>query len=756
MELLRQQLIDARAFRAEKENLGASSTRAAVYTTYVTVVKLEGNAIEHELIEEIQQLCVALEREDHRHEIQTIFQQIDTDHSGEIDEQEIRLAMKLLLKSEPKNSEIRQILSKYDLNANGKIDIRELELVLMGKCSTPKAADLLFQEPMVIVEPEEDEILPEPPNQAVEMEFEAAVEIIQEPTPLNLSDVYPKNIKRQVLRLQDPLEFSRLDEFDLSNVIALILPGNNIQDVESVLQQMPRMPHLNILDLSRNGVSKLTDRTFDAFPLLEILDLGYNQIQHIGGLRTNFKLRALNLCCNQIRVVKNLEQLRELEILDLSRNSIHSTISLRALSMNKKLKRINLEYNPVVQQRQFRATVMNLIPELHVFNTETLPKGKKELSQGNQKAQPIVDRDTSTWIASTCLRIGLIDTETSEAELQRQKREKRRAQQQRDVSRSRHVPSKVQVPVVETSLVKTPFNSSPKPTYAEQQRCIAKLSTTESSTSPRARSPRLGKQLVKVLDAQETPIVIKKPEPPVIVNEEPSMIEKPPPPARSSISDRLATARQEILSAKGSTARCESEAERQARESRYQVAMERERQREAPIAARDKSPSPEKRYMMHTQSSGIKTGVRPPPIPVPAVDIVPRPPPIPVESESFVHSNSFLGRVQLQDFMIQLREDLATVHTALRVLVRFCRAPEQNETNLMNYRTQLEDMGVLNDPHINENVQDALNRSNQEGNELVVASLTKVRWKSVDPIHLRPSAASRCQAKATRATWIDR
>lgn len=104
------------------------------------------------------------------------------------------------------------------------------------------------------------------------------------------------------------------------------------------------------------------------FPKLQVLDMAHNQLKFISGVLESFKLRALNVSHNNLRSVTNIEHLVFLEVLQLSANSITTAQSLRLLSLNKMLTRIDLEGNPIVtderQRRKNIAYILNLVPTL--------------------------------------------------------------------------------------------------------------------------------------------------------------------------------------------------------------------------------------------------------------------------------------------------------------------------------------------------------------------------------------------------------
>lgn len=172
---------------------------------------------------------------------------------------------------------------------------------------------------------------------------------------------------------------------------------------------------------------------FAAFPRLQTLDLAHNQLKAISGVAESFKLRALNMAHNSLKSVTNIEHLTLLEVLVLSGNKISSVQSLRLVSFNKMLSRLELDGNPIVQtdERQRRKNItfiLNLVPMLTSLGSipcvSIQTKGKKKAAQPGSDAvitrgPPLVDPDSfpgteKLWINTACELLGCFQDPVAE------------------------------------------------------------------------------------------------------------------------------------------------------------------------------------------------------------------------------------------------------------------------------------------------------------------------------------------------------
>eukprot|EP00243_Klebsormidium_subtile_P001030 TRINITY_DN11738_c0_g1_i1.p1 TRINITY_DN11738_c0_g1~~TRINITY_DN11738_c0_g1_i1.p1 ORF type:complete len:908 (+),score=251.62 TRINITY_DN11738_c0_g1_i1:970-3693(+) len=154
---------------------------------------------------------------------------------------------------------------------------------------------------------------------------------------------------------------------------------------------------LKTLDLSRNSIAQIPsgvlprglhylDLSFNKLTAVEglreltrlrVLNLHANRIVRIGhGLATCQSLRELHLGGNKIGEVEGLHRLLKLQVLDLSDNKVSSTKSLGQLAANySSLQALNLIGNPVlasVGSDQLRRFILGLVPQIMYFNKQPL------------------------------------------------------------------------------------------------------------------------------------------------------------------------------------------------------------------------------------------------------------------------------------------------------------------------------------------------------------------------------------------------
>ncbi|XP_030295321.1 leucine-rich repeat and guanylate kinase domain-containing protein isoform X2 [Sparus aurata] len=216
----------------------------------------------------------------------------------------------------------------------------------------------------------------------------------------------------------------------------LELPHNKIKDLSCV----SHMPYLIILDASHNEISSffgfqppknlkevnfshnhMTNmKDLSAYTSLSKLDLGYNSFSEISGLEQCCKLTNLSLehnkisgisgldglplthlCLrgNQLVKIEGLENLKSLQVVDLSLNSIKSLSGLQNLhllgSINLEknliseiqeckhihdlflLRDLNLQANPVQEQDNYRLAVIFLLQHLTVLDQEKVTAEEK-------------------------------------------------------------------------------------------------------------------------------------------------------------------------------------------------------------------------------------------------------------------------------------------------------------------------------------------------------------------------------------------
>ncbi|XP_008299546.1 leucine-rich repeat and guanylate kinase domain-containing protein [Stegastes partitus] len=227
----------------------------------------------------------------------------------------------------------------------------------------------------------------------------------------------------------------------------LELPHNKIRDLSCV----SHMPYLVILDASHNEISNFFEfqppknlkevnfshnrmikmKDLSAYLSLSRLDLDYNSFREISGLEQCCKLIHLSLAhnrisrisgldslplrhlClrgNQLETIEGLENLKSLQVLDLSMNRVSSLSGLQNLhllgSINLEknliseiqeckhihnillLRDLNLLRNPVQEQPDYRLAVIFLLQHLTVLDQEIV-SAEEKVSSVNKYDPPL-------------------------------------------------------------------------------------------------------------------------------------------------------------------------------------------------------------------------------------------------------------------------------------------------------------------------------------------------------------------------------
>ncbi|XP_014673439.1 PREDICTED: chaoptin-like, partial [Priapulus caudatus] len=122
---------------------------------------------------------------------------------------------------------------------------------------------------------------------------------------------------------------------------------------------------LDLLDLSHNRISNITDDTFGYLPQLGSLDLSHNEIRNlkVGQMSFMQRLRSLNLSFNRIRYIP--EQvfigLINVENIDLSHNEIWDIPTLVFRAVNPTIRIVKIQNNFISKVSAFAFSCLNLM-----------------------------------------------------------------------------------------------------------------------------------------------------------------------------------------------------------------------------------------------------------------------------------------------------------------------------------------------------------------------------------------------------------
>uniref|UniRef100_A0A672GZP9 Leucine-rich repeats and guanylate kinase domain containing n=1 Tax=Salarias fasciatus TaxID=181472 RepID=A0A672GZP9_SALFA len=157
-------------------------------------------------------------------------------------------------------------------------------------------------------------------------------------------------------------------------------PPKNLKEVKFSHNRMTKMKDLGEylslckLDLDYNSFSEISG--LQQCCKLTHLSLAHNKISRISDL-DSLPLKHLCLRGNQLEKIEGLENLKSLQVLDLSLNRIASLSGLQNLHM---LGLINLEKNQVSEQPDYRLAVIFLLQHLTVLDQEKVTAEEKVAS----------------------------------------------------------------------------------------------------------------------------------------------------------------------------------------------------------------------------------------------------------------------------------------------------------------------------------------------------------------------------------------
>jgi len=137
------------------------------------------------------------------------------------------------------------------------------------------------------------------------------------------------------------------------------------------------------LYLGSKGIEKL--RGFEGFVNLESLWLDQNKLKKINHLDANFRIKALYAQDNQICTLHgSLPAFTFLETLDLSNNQLRDLDKqLKVLEKFQFLRTLNLKGNPLVEEPDYRLTVIHHMPQLHVLDQHVVTDAERRKAKAN-------------------------------------------------------------------------------------------------------------------------------------------------------------------------------------------------------------------------------------------------------------------------------------------------------------------------------------------------------------------------------------
>ncbi|OQR89619.1 hypothetical protein THRCLA_22657 [Thraustotheca clavata] len=139
---------------------------------------------------------------------------------------------------------------------------------------------------------------------------------------------------------------------------------DGVPSIDMSRNQFRITPHnfcvnLIALNLSFNCIEDI--RGLKTLTQLQSLDLSYNRLYQVDVLLHCTSLIELQLQGNRLSSSKGIESLKELKRLNMSDNLIETPDAIRGLSLNVSLQSLSLEGNPISLIKEYRVLVLDLV-----------------------------------------------------------------------------------------------------------------------------------------------------------------------------------------------------------------------------------------------------------------------------------------------------------------------------------------------------------------------------------------------------------
>lgn len=142
-------------------------------------------------------------------------------------------------------------------------------------------------------------------------------------------------------------------------------------------ESLQLLPAAETLDLSRNRFAKVDN--LRKCTKLAHLDLGFNQLRSVASFcEVTCHISKLVLRCNALTTLRGIENLKSIEQLDISYNTISNFLELEVLSSLPYLKDLWLEGNPVCCARWYRPQVFSFFAHPEQVKLDDLEMSTRE------------------------------------------------------------------------------------------------------------------------------------------------------------------------------------------------------------------------------------------------------------------------------------------------------------------------------------------------------------------------------------------
>ena len=157
------------------------------------------------------------------------------------------------------------------------------------------------------------------------------------------------------------------------------------------------------LNLSHNRLARFPN--LEDVERLEYLNLSWNLLISVSGIKKLSNLKELHLAHNRITEIDSLSQCENLIVLDLSYNKLLYFQAIAALENINTLRVLNLEGNGIVKQIGFRENITAMLPQLTTLNPKNISSFSKYNTETAAKIEKHLKHTIGTLKKSESLKI---------------------------------------------------------------------------------------------------------------------------------------------------------------------------------------------------------------------------------------------------------------------------------------------------------------------------------------------------------------
>ena len=134
----------------------------------------------------------------------------------------------------------------------------------------------------------------------------------------------------------------------------------------------------------------------DRLESIKNLNLWGNDLEDISVIKNMYNLEVVSLSVNKIRTLKDFSSLKNLRELYLRKNSISDLSEIKYLVNLTNLKILWLSENPLAEIKNYRTTVVKLLPQITKLDDHVISNEEREICMGAYSDEK-TNEDNNTW-----------------------------------------------------------------------------------------------------------------------------------------------------------------------------------------------------------------------------------------------------------------------------------------------------------------------------------------------------------------------